>query len=305
MDRPELTVIVTIVEGGAALRRCLTALAAQADAPSMEVLVPYDSNLPGVEEQVQGWKGVRALAMGTIPVSARHEGGQHELYDRRRAHGLRHAQGAHVALIEDRSVPRPDWARQLVSAHRRSPVGALGGAVEPRVEGLLGWAVYFCDYGRYQLPFAAGPRAHVSDVNVSYARPILESTRSLWEERYHETVVHWAVQQEGQPLVLDPSVVVEHGRVHIGLRAAVAERFHWGRVFGYTRSRTDSGFSRLVHAAAAPVLPLVVWTRLLVQRLQRRGRSLGRFLAATPAILVFLVAWAAGEATGTVTGRSV
>lgn len=303
MDPVELSVVVTVVESGAVLERCLDALAQQVDAPMLEVLVPWDPTVPDVPARVAGRAGVRAVALASAGPAA-HEGERHALYDRRRAAGLAQASGRVVALLEDRSVPRPDWARSVLRAHDRADAGAVGGAVEPAVQGVLGWAVYFCDYGRYQLPFAAGPRAWVSDVNVSYARPALEATRPHWEDRYHESVVHWALQEQGRPLVLDPTVVVGHGRGSLGFAAGLSERFHWGRVFGYTRARTGSLAARTAHTLAAPVLPLVLWARLLGQRLQRRGRSLGPFLAATPAILLFLTAWCLGEAAGTATGRS-
>jgi GT2 family glycosyltransferase len=41
-----LSVIVTIVDGGETLERCLTALANQEAAPSFDVLVPWDDTSP-------------------------------------------------------------------------------------------------------------------------------------------------------------------------------------------------------------------------------------------------------------------
>jgi len=48
MSGVRLSVIVTVVDGGTALERCLSALDAQEGAPELEVLVPWDDSVPGV-----------------------------------------------------------------------------------------------------------------------------------------------------------------------------------------------------------------------------------------------------------------
>lgn len=304
MDLPDLSVVVTVVEGPAALRRCLAALAGQEQSPSLEILVPYDTSIPWVSDVVGEFQGVHGLDMGSVlDPGVHHEGDRHELYDRRRARGLSAATGAVLALIEDRSVPRPEWSRTLVAVHQTDTVGALGGAVEPRAHTTLGWAIYFCDYGRYQLPFQRGERAYVSDVNVSYPRGALEGLGDIWSDRYNEAVVHHALKEAGRPLILDPNVILEHGRLRTGLRSDLTERFHWGRVFGGTRVASMPTAARLTRAALTPVLPILVWVRLLRGRLERGGRTLGHFFLATPAILLFLLFWSLGEAAAYLTPR--
>ncbi len=298
MRDPELSVVVVVVEGIEALQRCLHALAAQTSAPELEILVPVDAALPEIEQVVGAHDGARAvpIELHADASSFTNEGAKHELYDRRRAGGLAAARGQVVALIEDRCVPAETWARQVLAAHEREDCGAVGGAVESCAEGLAGWGLYFCDYGRYQLPFTRGARDYVSDVNVSYPRQVLEENRGVWAERYNEVRLHEALRAEDRTLVLDPDVVVAHGRTDVGVLRAVRERFHWGRVFGRTQAPSASLRMRLVRVLAAPVLPAVLWLRLLRQRLERGGRSLAVFAAATPGILLFLSAWSLGEA---------
>ena len=303
---PDLSVVVTVVEGPDALSRCLDALDAQAGTVEIEALVPIDPTIAALAGVVGAFRHVRAVEveLPTGGAGFETEGERHELYDRRRTAGLEAARAPVVALIEDRCVPDTNWAERVVAAHARERVGALGGAVESAATSLLQWAVYFCDYGRYQLPFSRGTRDYVSDVNVSYTRGALEGTREAWRERYNEAVVHGVLRERGQDLVLDPDVVVAHGRMRLDLTSGLVERFHWGRVFGGTRLSSASLATRLIRTVLTPVLPLVVWARLLKQRLERRGRSLGVFVAATPAILLFLCAWSCGEAAAYVTGRS-
>ncbi|MFZ5622802.1 MAG: hypothetical protein ACOY71_00045 [Gemmatimonadota bacterium] len=301
---PALSVVVTIVDGGTALERCLAALAAQEGAGALEVLVPWDATFdPG--DLPRRFPAVTFLALG--PLTTRRPSstpaGQHELFDRRRSAGLAAARGALVAIVEDRSVPRRDWAATAIALHARLPHGVIGGAIENAVDAPLNWAVYFCDFGRYQPPFAGGPRAWVSDVNVCYKRKALEQTRSVWAERYHETAVHWALRRAGEVLWLAPEMVVAQHRDGLALGALLRERVAWGRLFGFTRARGTGLLARLGYLAMTPVLPLILFGRLLRLQLPRPA-TLGRFLCVSPVVLLLLAAWCAGEALGYATGES-
>jgi hypothetical protein len=300
-----LSVIVTVVDGGAALERCLAALAAQQDAPPLEVLVPWDASIPAAGGLAARFPAARFLALGAIATQrpAATPAGQHELYDRRRAAGLAAATGDLVAILEDRGVPRPDWAATMARLHGALPHAAIGGAVAHGRTGTLNWAVFFCDFGRYQPPLAAGPRPYVTDVNICYKRRALEVTRTLWAERYHETTVHWALLRAGETLYLSPEPVVEQHRDGLRLGALLRERLGWGRLFAYTRAREVPAARRLVLAALSPILPFVLLARLFRGRLAR-GRDRGAFLRAAPAILLLLAAWSLGELLGYLTAEA-
>ncbi len=302
-ETPMLTVVVTVVDGGETLRRCLGALLAQESAPPLEIIVPFDGSLAEVPALAAGYPGVRALPMGPC-ATARPPGtpaGRHELFDRRRAAGLAAAQGAYVALLEDRCLPRPDWTRTMVTL-AAGGVGALGGAVASAARDRRSWAEYFCDYGRYQPPFAAGERAYVTDVNVCYPRAVLESTRELWWPRYQETTLHWALTRAGKSLRLDPRPVVDHVRAGRPLGSMLRERFEWGRLYATTRVRAATPWRRAMLAGLAPLLPAVLYGRLAREQLRKRSTP-RQFLGATPHMLLLLAAWTAGEVAGYVTGR--
>lgn len=299
---PLLSIVVTVVEGGPALRRLLTALAAQTNPPPLQIIVPYDDTIAETGALGGDFPSVTFLAMGHVPTERPASGaaGIHELYDRRRAAGLRASRGELVAILEDRGVPRPEWARTAVRLHS-APWAVIGGAIEPAPAGLLNWAFYVCDFSRYGLPFQGGPAQWVSDVNVTYKRRALDHTGSLWADRYQEPVVHWALQERGEVLYLAPELVVDHLRAPLSLGALLPERFHWGRLFGAIRAGHSSGAKRLALVLLGPVIPLVVLLRHGRAQFQR-GHGL-RFLWAIPALAVLLVAWTAGEVTGYVTGR--
>jgi hypothetical protein len=299
-----LSVVVTIVDGGEALERCLTALAAQEQSPEFEVIVPWDETVADIPSLAARFPRFRFLALGRLDTSrpSASATGQHELFDRRRSAGLQAALGRIVAILEDRGVPRADWARTMVSLHEQLPHAVIGGAIENARDTRLHWAVYFCDFGRYQRPFEAGPRPYVSDVNIGYKRRALDATADLWRTRYHETTVHWALQQAGETLYLVPELVVDQCRGALGLNSLIAERFAWGRLFAYTRARESGIFRRLALAALAPLLPALLLVRHARLQITKRVR-LRSFLQAAPAMLVLLTAWSLGEAIGYLTAE--
>ena len=295
--------MVTVVEGGDALSRLLTALCNQVDPPVMEILVPLDQSVRDLLTLQGAFPAVRFLDLGSVPTarSIASAAGQHELYDRRRAAALAAATGDIVAILEDRGVPRTDWARTVTRLHAE-PWAVIGGAIEPAPSGVREWALYACDFSRYALPFAPGPADWVSDVNVSYKRRALEHTRALWKDRFHEPLVHWELVRQGEVLHLTPELVVDHHRTPKPLFTSLAERWHWGRLFGYIRAGEIGMGKRLLLGITFPAVPIVVYCRHARVHL-RRGDGM-RLLAATPLLLAFLVAWAAGEAIGTLTGTA-
>lgn len=303
-SRVRLSVVVTIVDGAAAVEECLEALTTQHDAPSMEIIVPHDDSVEGMDAVVDRFPSVRFLSIGRIDTERplRSPSGQHELYDRRRAAGLAVADGEVVCIVEDRGVPEAGWAAKIDRAQRDMPHAVIGGAVDCDVTAALNLALFFCDYGRYQRPFDAGPREYVTDVNISYRRDALDSTRELWRDRYHETTVHWELARRGETLWLSPDFVVWQRRRGLRLRSILRERFEWGRLFAYTRAREAGGAKRLAYAVLSPLLPLILFARHT--RLQMGKRSkFGGFVRVSPLVALFLVVWSLGETVGYVTGR--
>ncbi len=300
-----LSIVLTIVDGGATLERCLSALGAQESAPPLEVLVPWDDSIPGMVVMAGRFPEARFLPLGGLKTerSIQSAAGQHELFDRRRAAGLAAASGDLIAILEDRGVPCPDWARNIVLAHAEHPEAVIGGAINNGRDRALNWAVYFCDFGRYQLPFERGNRAYVSDVNVCYKRRALEATRSLWYDRYHETTVHWALQRAGESLYLNPDCVVEQMREGLSLGGVLAERVGWGRLFAYTRAREITRGRRLMLGALTPILPVILFARQARLQYQKKV-TFAHFMTVFPLVFLLLAAWSLGELKGYLTGRA-
>ena len=299
MREPVLSVVVTVVEGGDALERCLAALSRQVDAPPMEVVVPFDDTIREVTRLAGRYPECRFVDIGAVAVPARRADAfvQHIRYDCRRSGGLAAAIGPYVAMLEDRGWPRADWARSMVALHEGVPYAAIGGAVENGAVGALCSAAFYCDFGRYEPPFQAGDAEYVTDINICYKRTALEVVRGLWEARYQEAPVNWALRKHDLRLYLSdrPRVVQQRGPMRLG--PALMERVQWGRTFGLARGRAGSRAASALRVAAAPLVPAVLlWRHLRKQlALKRRLSQFGRTL---PVTLLMMMFWSLGEALG-------
>lgn len=300
MSSPELSIVVTVVSGAECLRRCLSALSSQVQAEQVEVIVPWDEWCADVGALTEQFPFVRFLHAHHEGITALTTALQHRLYDRRRAKGLAAAKGRIVAMTEDHAVPAADWCANILQAHAQ-PFAAIGGAIDNQVDRALNWAWYYCDFGRYGRPLISRPAEYVSDVNVSYKREALAAVRDVWAQEYHETNVHWTMQQRGFAVVLDPRPVVYQHRPSMGFAAALAERVQWGRVFAQTRLRQTTGSRRALYALGTSVLPFVLSTRALGHMLRQR-RSALQILRTVPALMLLLCAWSWGECLGYLAG---
>jgi hypothetical protein len=287
---PHLSVVVAIVSDTAGrsgdvslLEKTLRALARQIDAPPMEIVVPYYPGISGIEKIQARFPDVVLIRVDDLKTFTG-RGNSREHHDELRSRGLAAARAPLIALLEDHARPDPHWCARLVEAHQKS-FAAVGGAIENGVDRPLNWAVYFCDFGKYQNPVPAGETTMASDANVSYKRAALESIKPVWQEAFHETSVNWALRSRGEKLALSPAVVVYQDRGVLRLAGALRERFTWGRSY------------------AASVLPGVLLMRMTAN-VVKKGRSVGPFLRALPYTVLLTVSWSWGEFAGYVTGRT-
>jgi hypothetical protein len=296
---PDLSVIVTVVDGTPALTLCLEALVCQLDPPSMEVIIPYDDTISEVGRLAERFPTIRFLDLGKIyhSKSTKNAFTPHTFFDRRRAAGLRAAKGRLLAMLEDRGRPQPDWARAMVDLHDATSYSAIGGAIENGASGALRWAVYFCDFGRFQPPIAEQDSEYLSDINICYKREALKSVRELWEHEYHEPTVNWALRRMGNHLHLSERPLVIQERSNIGFWSLVKERVHWGRTFGQIRGSETSSLGCALWAAACPLLPVLLFVRHFRRQIHKR-RNIAQFVRAIPATVLLLCFWCVGEFVG-------
>src|SRR6266851_399303 len=212
-DCPALSVIVAIVSDTTGrpdtrhLEPCLAALMRQKGAPAMEIIVPHLPGMAGIAALGAEHQNVHFVEAEDLRTYTGRSGSR-EHHDELRARGLAVARGSIVALIEDHVIPAPDWSASihasLLEASLSPRFAAVGGAIENGVDRPLNWAVYFCDFIRYQNPVQAGDSAFASDANIAYRRAALESIRAVWQDAFHEPSVNEALRSRGEMVALAP-----------------------------------------------------------------------------------------------------
>lgn len=289
---PLAVVVVSFNPNVEVLQRCLYALTGQPHAHSIEITVVRDWHRHGAN----GFQAICTRFPGIRLLDAREATIPHM-----RRIGLGESRGEIVALIEDDCMVNEAWAAAILLAHREPSV-AVGGAVEPGpYRRALDWAVYFCDYSRFMLPFTGGNACVLAGNNVSYKREVLPQVVALAESAgLQEAFVHQALCESGKSLIVDPRIIV-HNEHTWSLADVSRMPFHHGRAFGGQRAADWSPIRRLAFLLAAPVLPLVHVIRI-VRRVLGRRRAVFPLVRALPWIAMFGVSWAAGESVGYAAG---
>jgi hypothetical protein len=271
----------------------------------LDVIIPYDGTIAEVGKLSGQFSRFRFLDMGDlVPAGAKLEPFlQHELFDKRRSVGLAAARGELVAMLEDRGAPRFDWVKAMTDEHAAHDADAIGGGVVNVAPGAMNRALFVCDYGRYFPPFVQGRTEYLTDINICYRREALELVRDVWNNRYQESAVNWALQDRGGRLWLSSKPLVLHARGPAPLSRTLSERMQWGRVFGMQRGARWSRSTAWASAAAAIALPLLLLIRQ-TRLLMSKGVKPAELVPTVGALMAVIPAWSLGEAIGYIQGLS-
>ncbi len=302
-ENPVLSVVIGMVSDTTGktdaghLSICLQAFSDQLDDPPVELIVAHLGDVEGLEDVKKRFPHVCFLPVTDLNLESM---GRREHHDVLRARGLLAARGDLLALVEDHATPEENFCANVVVAHRESHA-AIGGAIENGVDRPLNWAVYFCDFSKYQNPVPKGDSPFASDANVSYRRSVLYSIRETWEKSFREVVVNEALRSRGEKVMLHPDIIVYQNRDALTFFSALRERFIWGRSYASTRNTLLSTQSMLTHALMTPLLPAVLTARIATTAWKRR-RLFWVFLRSVHLIAMLQISWSLGEGVGYLAG---
>ena len=300
-QNPDLSIIIIVVSDCRHLTRCLESLSEQVNPPAMEIIVPYEENTLDVSAVQSRFPMVHFHKVASLKPSNNSNKPNHEHLDKMRAIGTSLAKGKIVALLEDHDRLDKYWSMEVMKAHK-APHAAIGGAIENEVDRPLNWAVYFCDFWRYQNPLTEGSSCFLSDVNISYKRHTLEQIRKLWNDSYHEPFVNSVLRSKGQTLWLSPKIIAYQHRENLKLGSALQERIDWGRHYAGNRVQKFALSKRLFYAFFSPFLPFLLVTRISYRVLIKK-RLDRKFIKAFPLLLLLTIFWSFGEFLGYITAR--
>jgi len=286
-SRPRISVVIASVNGAAHLEECLHALECQTLKHQAEVIVA-DRCGPSVTDLIRTQNlNVKLLSLPpatTIP--------------QLRALGMKHSQGAIIAVTEDHCLAQSCWYERILRAHE-SYSGVIGGAVEndPSITRTVDWAVFFCEYGRYMNPVPNGEVADLPGNNVSYRREFLAHISDLLEGgNSWEGDLHVRLRDRGVKFYSDPSIIVYHKK-EFALGYFLSQRYHYSRSYAGMRTQAAPFSEKLIRAALCSILPPILTLRIAGWTFSKK-RHIRMLFRALPLILLFTIVWAWGEFIG-------
>jgi len=284
---PELSVVITSVNGYRYISQCLRSLENQSNQVRVEVIVIEASGDHTAKRIAQEYPWAMVIPILTpqpIP--------------RLRSIGIRKAKAAVVVTTEDHCLFNEDWYERILRAHRNYHHPAIGGAVENGSrEHLVDWAAYICEYGKFMLPFTSGPVCDLPGPNVSYKRDVLEKAcGDLLDQGVWENIIHERLLSLGMELRTDSSIVVYHTKT-FGFWEFLIQRYHFGRSYAAVRAAHAPLSTRLLFVVISPFLPPLFLWRYAKYFFGRR-RFIKEFIKALPLQAIFAVIWSIGEFFG-------
>jgi len=284
-----MSVVVASNNARTSIRECLAVLVDQRRGDAVEILVvdnSHDGSAEIVKDEFPDVSLIPAPTSALIP----------ELWGL----GMRESRGSIVAITTAHFVPAGDWVDAMLAA-QEGPAAGVGGAIESAESaGLVDWAVYFCRYSQFMLPFEPGFVRDIAGDNASYKREHIERCRHVWRNGFWEPAVHAELQKAGLKLLLTPVVVVSHKR-SFGLRGFVIQRLRHGMQFGRERASRLPWPQRALYIALSPTIPLIFLLRI-ARRVFGKRRNRTKLILSLPALVLFLLAWSLGELLGYLRG---
>ena len=292
MDKKEksvkLSVVVASIYSQTVLRKCLDSILAN-DGENVEIIVTHNSIDESLSDLIAEYADVCFIEFpekAPLPV----------LW----AAGIARASGEIIAITDSSCVVAENWISAIFAAHQSdSPV--IGGAVEMS-EGkkLVDWAAYFCEYGQFMKPLAAGAVEVLPGNNISFKRDVLEKNKQFIENEFWKTYLCQQLQAEGIQLISAPSILVYYTKSFKFLPFLV-RRFHHGRCFAGMRIKSETVFKRLLYAVGTIFLPFVFFIRIITPVLQKR-RFWREFFLSLPISILAILLWSIGETFGYIAG---
>ncbi len=283
--KPKLSVVVASQNARESVGDCLRSLKNQCSNGKIEIIVVDNSTDETAEIVKREFPSVRFVAVDKkrfIP----------QLW----GIGIAESAGEYVALTTSHFVPSETWLTEILKAHEQ-PFSGIGGAIENEEKaGLVSWAIYFCRYSPYMLPFNETEVEDFAADNASYKRRDLERVKDAMRDGFWEVFVHQEMRRAGMKLAKTPEVVVYHQK-SFTFSGFMNQRFHHGRQFGESRAAKMSASRRTMMILLSPTIPLIYLFRI-TRRVFDKKRNIGKFFASLPILILFLLSWSSGEFSG-------
>ncbi|HVL18197.1 MAG TPA: glycosyltransferase [Gemmatimonadales bacterium] len=258
----------------------------------LEIVMVGDASLPGGLDaaELAGFARVHVETVDSLdPISAA------------RAAGVRAARAPLVFIGETHTYAHPTWAEALVRAQADGRAGLIPGFGNANPASPLSWAIFLLDYGQWLYLMPAGESGIAPTHNGAFRREVLldlgENLDHALHQGDHLTLL---LQSANHRMYFEPSARIDHLNV-ARWGPWVRERFLGGQLLAGRRAARWSWARRLIYFCGAPLIPMLLVSRLReVLAVARQGGLLPRGTAA--AVFLGGTVSAVGEMFGYLVG---
>lgn len=220
---------------------------------------------------------------------------------RARGVGVRSATGPSVFIAETHAYPDPALAATLVRALEGPWAIVVPGFTNANPETGLSRAGFLSDYGAWVDGLPAGETQRMPSYNAGFRRSVLlEFGDRLEHAITFGDELFLGLRERGHKAYFDPGATINHVNL-ARFGPWMHERFLAGVLIGGYRSVRWSWLRRIAYAAASPLIPFVILSRITSGVRAEAGKS-GLQPGTTAAIVFGAFVKAAGEFRGYLAG---
>jgi len=282
-------VIVPIRDASHTASRTLRQLAEQCEGCSAEVIAAISSLDATVVEVPEGVQLLVVDGLAGIP--------------QLRSAALLAATGEWIVITEDHCSFPPGWLQALVNTCEQHSGTVCGGPVANQRDSFTGWAQYFTRYSAFLPNRTSGLATGLPGNNSCYARAVLFERLAFLQDGFWEAEFNAKLREDRIRFYLSSEAVVTQDQRR-GMLEYISLRFRHGRCYGARRSASMEFHKRWQLLVRSPILPLVLFLRIVRSVFTWRFRR-ARFMVTAPLILIYVLAWSAGEVLGYVAGAGL
>jgi len=224
--------------------------------------------------------------------------GRHSVPQLRRE-GVLASRADMIAISEDHCLFPANWVERQIQILNARQAHVCGGPVDNGRPGWSGWAQYFTRYCAFLPPGREGWVSTLPGNNACYLGSVLRENLGLLEDGFWEAEVNHELHRRNYKFWFSPDLSV-YQRQQRGVVEYAALRFRHGRCYAARKMRTAPLGTRVLGVLKSPLVPFVLYGRGL--RAVGRRPLLASFLASTPLLLMYFIAWSLGECAGWIWG---
>ena len=212
------SIVVPVRNGEQVVARCLRSLSTQGLEEPYEIILVDDGSSDATAQMVGQFPKVRLIRQSPAGAAAA------------RNRGVKAARGSIVLFTDVDCAPKSDWARQLITAIRRTNAAGAKGTYTSQQRSLVARCARDEHETRYRQPAKRGSVDFVDTYSAAYQRSVLLEAGGF-DERFtigEDQELSFRVAERGHRLTFVPQARVEH--------------LHAATIWDYARKKLSIGY---------------------------------------------------------------